>query len=61
MLKIHHRILPSKLKNLLIKGRGGFRPIILEKIGPKARTRPEILMVVFGPYVQYCLCDATEQ
>ena len=23
-----------------------------------ARTRPDILSVVFGPYVQYCPCDS---
>ena len=27
----------------------------------KARTRPEILRVVLGPYVQYCSCEASEQ
>ena len=26
-----------------------------------ARTRPDILKVVFGPYVQYCPCEASEQ
>ena len=27
----------------------------------KARTRPNILRVVLGPYVQYCPCEASEQ
>ena len=27
----------------------------------KARTRPEILRIVLGPYVQYCPCEASEQ
>ena len=27
----------------------------------KARTRPEILRVVLGPYMQYCPCEASEQ
>ena len=27
----------------------------------KARTRPDILMVVLGPYVQYCPGEASEQ
>ena len=27
----------------------------------KARTRPNILRVVIGPYVQYCPCEALEQ
>ena len=26
-----------------------------------ARTRPDILKVVLGPYVQYCPCEASEQ
>ena len=26
-----------------------------------ARTRLDILMVVLGPYVQYCPCEASEQ
>ena len=26
-----------------------------------AKTRPEILKVVLGPYVQYCPCEALEQ
>ena len=27
----------------------------------EARTRPKILRVVLGPYLQYCLCEASEQ
>ena len=27
----------------------------------KARTSPDILRVVVGPYVQYCPCEASEQ
>ena len=27
----------------------------------KARTRPDILRVVLGPYMQYCPCEASEQ
>ena len=27
----------------------------------KARTRPNILRVVLGLYVQYCQCEASEQ
>ena len=27
----------------------------------KARTRPDIWRVIFGPYVQYCPCEASEQ
>ena len=27
----------------------------------KAKTRPEILRVVLGPYMQYCPCEASEQ
>ena len=27
----------------------------------QARTRPDILKVVLGPYVQYCQCEALEQ
>ena len=27
----------------------------------KARTRPDILKVVLGPYVQYCPSEASEQ
>ena len=27
----------------------------------KARTRPDILREVFGPYVQYCPCATSEQ
>ena len=27
----------------------------------KARTRPDILRVVLGPYVQYCQCEASGQ
>ena len=27
----------------------------------KARIRPDILRVVLGPYVQYCLCEASGQ
>ena len=50
----------------LLKGGGGsrFRPITLEKrissqeLEGKARTRPDILRVVLGPYVQYCPCEA---
>ena len=26
-----------------------------------ARTRPDTLKVVLGPYVQYCPCEASEQ
>ena len=26
-----------------------------------ARTRPDFLKVVLGPYVQYCPCEASEQ
>ena len=29
--------------------------------GWRARTRPKILRVVLGPYVHYCLCEASEQ
>ena len=29
--------------------------------GVEARTRPDILRVVLGPYVQYCPCEASEQ
>ena len=29
-------------------------------VGGKARTRPDILRVVLGPYVQYCPCEASE-
>ena len=25
------------------------------------RTRPDILKVVLGPYMQYCPCEASEQ
>ena len=41
-----------------------FRSITLEKmissleLEGKARTRPNILSVVLGPYVQYCPCAA---
>ena len=28
---------------------------------PGLRTRPEILRLVLGPYVQYCPCEALEQ
>ena len=41
-------------------GGGGFRPNYLGKnefelgVGDKVRTRPDILRVVLGPYVQYC-------
>ena len=27
----------------------------------KARTRPNILRAVLGPYMQYCPCEALEQ
>ena len=30
-------------------------------VGGKARTRPDILKVVLGPYVQYCPCENSEQ
>ena len=30
-------------------------------VGVKARTPPNILRVVLGPYVQYCPCEASEQ
>ena len=28
-------------------------------VGGEAKTCPEILMVVLGPYVQYCPCEAS--
>ena len=53
--------------SLDLRGGGGFRPFILERqissweSEGKARTRPDILRVVLGPYAQYCLCEASEQ
>ena len=32
-----------------------------QELEGKARTRPEILRVVLGPYVQNCPCEASEQ
>ena len=46
---------------------GGFRPFIYQKqisskeLEGKARTLPDILRVVLGPYVQYRTCEASEQ
>ena len=45
----------------------GFRPFTLEKIISSyelegtARTHPDILKVVLGPYMQYCRCEASGQ
>ena len=40
-------------------------PIILEdsflKYELKARPRPDILRVVFGPCAEYCPCEVSEQ
>ena len=47
--------------------KGAFRPFTLEKmissqeLEGTARTRPDFLKVVLGPYVQYCKCQAPEQ
>ena len=44
-----------------------FRPFTWEKmissweLEGTARTRPNILKIVLGPYVQYCPCEASEQ
>ena len=56
-------------QNFVFKGGGGggVRPFILEKqissleLEGKARTRPDILRVVLGPYVQYCPGEASEK
>ena len=32
-----------------------------EELEGTAKTRPEIVKVVLGPYVQYCPCEASEQ
>ena len=32
-----------------------------EDLEGTARTRPEFLKVILGPYVQYCPCEASEQ
>ena len=55
---------------ILIKGGGGGGGVQAShlgkkdfelEVGGKARTRPNILRVVLGPYVQYCQCEASEQ
>ena len=46
---------------------GGFQAyhfgkrISSKELEGKARTRPDILRVILGPYVQYCPCEASEQ
>ena len=52
---------------MLLRGGGfqayhfGKKSISSYELVGKARTRPIILRVVLGPYVQYCPCEASEQ
>ena len=50
---------PTLLPNFIMGGGGGGGGV--QELEGKARTRPEILRVVFGPYVQKCPCEASEQ
>ena len=49
---------PTLLPNFIMGGGGGGG---VQELEGKARTRPKILRVVFGPYVQKCPCESSEQ
>ena len=56
-----------KFNSAFLGPRGRYRVVTMPLAGryqaniPHPRTRPKVLRVVLGPYVQYCPCEASEQ